>query len=303
MVQFGQYPSPAHTIMHLSDPHLLAGGAELFGTVDTDRALLHSLERLERFGTRPEAIVVTGDLADRGEPDAYARLKSLVEPVAERLGAELVWVMGNHDERPEFASILYGEPPTDAPQDRVHDMNGLRVVALDTSVPGYHHGELTDGQLEWLAGVLATPAPHGTIIALHHPPLPTPLELMAIIELRDQWRLAEIVRDTDVRAILGGHLHYSTHGTFAGIPVSVAAATCYTFDVSAGPDTTAGVYGAHAFNLVQVYEDRIVHSVVPADDFSQVNVYSADYLARLARMTAAERTAAFSRKSPPADPR
>ena len=62
-----------------------------------------------------------------------------------------------------------------ATQDRVHDVAGLRIVSLDTSVPGYHHGELTDDQLAWLADVLATPAPHGTLLALHHPPIPIPM--------------------------------------------------------------------------------------------------------------------------------
>ena len=63
-------------------------------------------------------------------------------------------------------------------------MDGLRIIALDTSVPGYHHGELTDAQLAWLADVLATPAPHGTLLALT-PPLPVPMMRAAeIIELR-----------------------------------------------------------------------------------------------------------------------
>ena len=71
--------------------------------------------------------------------------------------------------------------------DRVHDVDGLRIVSLDTSVPGYHHGEISDAQYEWLASVLAKPAPHGTLLAMHHPPIPVPmLPAAAIIELDDQ---------------------------------------------------------------------------------------------------------------------
>ena len=107
------------------------------------------------------------------------------------------------------------------PMDRVHDIAGLRVIVLDTSVPDYHHGEITPEQLQWLAAQLAEPAPFGTILAMHHPPIPSVQDLAVTVELRDQPRLARVLRGTDVRSILAGHLHYSTSGTFAGIPVSV----------------------------------------------------------------------------------
>ena len=212
MIQLGHYPPPTHTIVHVSDPHYLGGGRALYGLVDTDRTLARAFEQLERSGTHPAAIVITGDLADLGEPDAYRRLKADLEPIAARMGSAIIWVMGNHDERAPFASILLGEEPSLAPQDRVYDIEGLRVIALDSSVPGYHHGELTDDQLSWLAGVLAVPAAHGTLLALHHPPIPTPIELMAIIELQEQQKFSDVIRGTDVRGILAGHLHYSTFG-------------------------------------------------------------------------------------------
>ena len=81
---------------------------------------------------------------------------------------------------------------------------------------------------------------------------------MAIIELQEQQKLADVIRGTDVRGILAGHLHYSTHGTFAGIPVSVASATCYTIDASAPPDTLLGVDGGQSINLVNLYDDSVV---------------------------------------------
>src|SRR5439155_243446 len=81
------------------------------------------------------------------------------------LGAQVVWVMGNHDERGAYSQALFGEA-SDAPQDAVYDVNGLRIVSLDSTVPGYHHGELSAEQLAWLADVLADPAPHGPLLAL-----------------------------------------------------------------------------------------------------------------------------------------
>src|SRR3546814_12565775 len=81
-----------------------------------------------------------------------------------------VWGMGNHDDRASFREHLLpaeeAESPS-SPVDRVDELDGLRIVTLDTSVPGFHHGEISDAQLDWLAGVLSTPAPLGTILALH----------------------------------------------------------------------------------------------------------------------------------------
>jgi 3',5'-cyclic AMP phosphodiesterase CpdA len=295
-IQLGQYAPPTHTIAHVSDTHFLGGRRPLYGAVDTDGHLARALEQLERSGRRPEAIVITGDLADLGEPDAYQRLKAQVEPVAERMGSRIVWVMGNHDEREPYSSILFDEEPSTAPQDRIYDFEGLRLISLDSTVPGYHHGEITDAQLDWLQGVLAFPAVHGTILALHHPPLPSPVEVMAILELQEQSRLAEVLEGSDVRAILAGHLHHSMNGTFAGIPVSVAAATCYTIDTSGPIDALVGVDGGQSINLVDVYPHAVVSSIIPVTSSPQVTGFDGVVLERLAAMTPHERREAFSNK-------
>lgn len=298
MNRYGQHPNPLHTIAHFSDPHFLDANRPLYDAVDTEANLIEALALLERSGTNPEAIVFTGDLADLGEPEAYIRLRATVEPVADRMGTRIIWVMGNHDERAAYQRLLFDEEGTDAPQDRVYELGGLRIISIDSTVPGYHHGDISDSQLQWLADQLATPAEHGTLLALHHPPIPTPLDIMALLELQQQDRLADVVRGTDVRGILGGHLHYSTHSLFAGVPVSVASATCYTLDLSAPPRTLSGVSGAQAFNLVHVYADRIVHSIVPVSRHAEVSGFGADMIALLDEMTHDERIEKFSRKNP-----
>ncbi|GAA2247307.1 phosphodiesterase [Herbiconiux moechotypicola] len=271
-----EYPRPNHFLLHISDTHLLAGGGKLYGSVASEELLRQVFDELEASGGRPEAIVFTGDLADKGEPDAYARLRAIVEPAAARLGAQVIWVMGNHDDRAAFRAGLFGEVPTDRAVDRVYDVNGLRVITLDSTVPGHHHGEVTGDQLDWLAEELALPAAHGTILAMHHPPVPSVLDLAVSVELRDQKGLAEVLEGTDVRSIIAGHLHYSTTATFAGIPVSVASATCYTQDLNVPVGGTRGRAGAQAFNLVHVYDHTVLHSVVPVGDFPALDYITAE---------------------------
>ncbi|WP_327110140.1 phosphodiesterase [Nocardia sp. NBC_01730] len=265
ITRVAEHPRPDHVLFHFSDTHLLAGDDALYGDVDADLRLRQLLEQAASSRIRPTAIVFTGDLTDQGEPAAYDKLKAIVEPFARSLRTPIVWVTGNHDDRAALRTQLLGEHASTSPLDRVHLIDGLRVIALDTSVPGHHYGEITDDQLAWLRSVLAGPAPFGTILAMHHPPVPCVLDLAVTVELRDQRRLADVLDGSDVRAILAGHLHYSTSATFAGIPVSVASATCYSQDLGVAQGGTRGRDGAQAFNYVHVYPDTVVHSVVPID--------------------------------------
>jgi 3',5'-cyclic-AMP phosphodiesterase len=294
-VQYGQYPAPRFTVAHLSDIHLLAHSRQ-YGVIDTEAGLTLLLERLRRMERQPDVLVFTGDLADKAEPAAYARLRELVEPFAAGIGAQVVWVVGNHDERAPYAKGLF-DSDDDGSQDRVYDVRGLRVIALDTSVPEYHHGQLTADQLAWLRDLLSTPSEHGTLLAMHHPPIPVPmLEPAAIIELFDQDRLAEVVEGSDVRQILGGHYHFTSHSTFAGIPVSVASASCYATDPAPLDRLISGVDGHQAFNMVHVYDDRIVHSVIPIPEAPEVSGQPATMREALEALSPEERREIISRK-------
>ncbi|WP_084478667.1 phosphodiesterase [Nocardia jejuensis] len=258
-----EHPRADHVLFHFSDTHLIADDADLYGAVDAAARLNMLLGQAEASRISPTAIVFTGDLTDQGEPGAYRKLRDMVEPWAARIGAPLVWVAGNHDDRAVLRETLLGETGSAAPFDRVHTFDGLRIIVLDTTVPGHHWGEITDDQLDWLRAVLAEPAPFGTILAMHHPPVPCVQDLAVTVELRDQRRLADVLDGTDVRAILAGHLHFSTSATFAGIPVSVASATCYSQDMAVREGGQRGRDGAQAFNYVHVFPDTITHSVVP----------------------------------------
>ncbi|MEE2522571.1 phosphodiesterase [Pseudarthrobacter sp. J75] len=268
-----EHPRPRHFLVHISDPHLLGGPEPLYGAVDSEASLRQLFAELQASGARPEAVIFTGDLTDQGTPDAYAKLRSIVEPACRALQAKVIWAMGNHDDRANFRAGLFDQAGNDAPVDQSYYLNGLRIITLDTSVPGFHHGELSEAQLDWLSAELETPAPDGTVLAMHHPPIPSVLDLAVLVELRGQAALAAVLRNSDVRTIIAGHLHYSSTGMFAGIPVSVASASCYTQDLNVPIGGTRGRDGAQAFNLVHVYEHTIVHSVVPLGAGETVGEY------------------------------
>jgi Icc protein len=263
-VRYTEYPDPDLLLVHFSDVHLLGTDDLLYGVADATGHLERALAGLEASGAHPAALVFTGDIADTGDQDAYRRIRAAVGPVAHRLGAKVLWLMGNHDDRATFRRELLGQQNSDlSPVDAVHVFDGLRVISLDTTVPGHHHGRVGDQQLDWLRQELATPAPRGTVLAMHHPPLPSIVEQAVTCELVDQRALADVVRGSDVRTILAGHIHHTSFGSFAGIPVSVATASSYTQDLTMLQGGMRTEDANQGYNLVHVYEDTVLHSVVP----------------------------------------
>lgn len=269
-----QYPEASHTIIHISDTHLIGNDDGLYSsTSKPDLYLKELFSRLEESGAEPDVIIFTGDLADQGETAAYEKIRKIVEPAVTRMGAELIWVMGNHDDRFKLRESLTDETPSYEPVDKVYDINGLRLIVLDSTVPGHHYGLVSPEQRSWLKSILSTPAEHGTILALHHPPLPSVLPLASVVELQEQDDLATVLRGTDVRSIIAGHLHYSSFGTFAGIPVSVASSTCYTQDLMVEVGGTRGHDEAQGFNVIKVFPNTILHSAVPLKEGSTVGKF------------------------------
>ena len=101
-----------------------------------------------------------------------------------------------------------------------------------------------------------------------------------------------------MRGILAGHLHYSTSGTFAGVPVNVAAATCYTMNLARPGDAVNGMDAGQSFHLVHVYDDTITHSVVPVTQAPTGDYFSPEWVERMARLSPEQRLEEFSRKPP-----
>lgn len=255
-------PTATHRIGHISDSHFTGSGL-LHGRIPTADTFAAALAALVGSGVPVDAVVHTGDVADDGEPAAYRTARAVLADVD---GPPVLAVPGNHDDRAAMREHLLGLAGSADPLDAVHDIGGLRLVLLDSSIPGRVEGGFDPAQLDWLAAVLAEPAPHGTVLALHHPPVPVEVTGLQRLHLTGQHRLAAVVAGSDVRAILGGHLHYATTSVFAGVPVFVAPATAYTIALTAPGGGVAGLDGGRAVGVLTCYDDgRVGWSLLPAD--------------------------------------
>lgn len=261
-----EYPTPNHVLVHISDPHFVAEGL-LYGEMDPRPGLVEVLDAIERSRIQPDALIVSGDLTDKGREEAYRQIRTLCDGYAARMGTRIIWAMGNHDDRTNFQRLMLDEEPQPGPVYRRYDLGGLRVLVLDSSIPGLHHGEIGEDQLRWLEQELEVPADDGTLLVIHHPPVPPVQDLAVLSELRNQEPLAQVLKGSDVIGILSGHTHCSTFSGFAGIPVSVASATSYTQELALPAGQMQGRDGARSFNLVRIHGRTFVSAVVPVGTY------------------------------------
>jgi 3',5'-cyclic AMP phosphodiesterase CpdA len=248
----------SYLLVQISDIHLTTSGTLPPGVRPRDN-LVRALGVLESSGMRPYVILLTGDLTNSGDPACYDDLRAVVGGVAKAAGATVVYLPGNHDDRAAFRRHLL-DADGDAPINQTHRHDGLRVIALDSIVPAHDHGVLTDEALGYLRAELATPAPDGTILALHHPPIPSPIKPMAVIALRDPGRLRDVIEGSDVRLIVAGHNHHEALGVLGTTPVWVSPATAYRLD-TISTDANRG-YPGSAFSRIDLTPDGPVVTVI-----------------------------------------
>lgn len=245
-------------ILHLSDTHVTASGIDMDG-VDAVAALdgiLDGARHVPDLG----AVVVSGDIADDGSAAGCAAVLERVGAFAAERGIPHIYSTGNHDARGPFREVL-GSGHRDAnggdrgrrldPESdlcaAVSFLGEVRIITLDSLVPGKTHGFLDEHQLACLTAELATPTRDGTILVLHHPPLHlASLPWVAGVVLRNISALGRVVRGSDVHVILTGHLHFQASGFLAGIPVWVTPGVVTRIDTTAPPHLVRGVLGAGA---------------------------------------------------------
>ncbi|MEU8796023.1 phosphodiesterase [Spirillospora sp. NPDC048819] len=208
-------------IAQLSDIHLAAGRD---GQVDDGsgpvRALRAAVSSLLSLPARPDAVVLTGDLADGGRPAEYARLHALLSP----LPMAVYPMPGNHDDRDEMrkvfndhaAVVATGTVPR-APVQYAVDVAGVRLVCCDTTVDGHPHGHMSEDRLTWLDTTLAAAPETPTVVATHHPPFPIGIRFIDDMRFVDPAGFASVIsKHRQVVRVISGHVHRASVGSVAG---------------------------------------------------------------------------------------
>jgi 3',5'-cyclic-AMP phosphodiesterase len=228
-------------IAQISDLHIKPEGKLAYGVVDTAPYLVRAVAWLNALEPQPDVVLATGDLVDRGSPEEYARLREMLGP----LRAPVFLIPGNHDARgplrEAFASHAY-LPDGGEFLHYVVDGYPLRLIGLDTTIPGKESGQMCDERLAWLDARLAEQPAKPTVIFMHHPPFATGIALMDALGLENGDKMADVVRrHAQVERVLCGHVHRPIQVRWAGTIASVAPSTAHQVTLSFRPS------GDHSF--------------------------------------------------------
>jgi 3',5'-cyclic-AMP phosphodiesterase len=221
-------------IAQITDTHVSTPDSRNDRDFRTAEHLERAVAHLNALTPRPDVVLATGDLVERGEPEEYERLRELLEPLA--MPAFLI--PGNHDERGGLVRAFdrHRYLPRDGGvlQYVVEDWP-VRLVALDTLIPGESGGRLDAERLAWLAARLAEAPDRPTVVLMHHPPFVTGMRKMDEMGLDGTDALAAVIRrHPQVERLVCGHLHRSIVRRFAGTVACTSPATAHQIALDLG---------------------------------------------------------------------
>lgn len=226
-------------IAQISDLHVQAAGALVYGVVDTHARVQAAIAHLNRLSPQPDLVVATGDLVQNGTLADYQQLRDLLT----NLQAPIYLMPGNHDHaanlRQAFADHAYLSGPGDHLSYVVDDYP-IRMIMLDNTSPGKKAGEIDDCRLAWLEAKLVQAPAAPTLIFMHHPPFTTGIPWMDRHRLEGSEALAKLIlRHRQVERISCGHLHRVMVCRWAGTIASTQPSLAHQGYFDQRPDTAS----------------------------------------------------------------
>jgi 3',5'-cyclic AMP phosphodiesterase CpdA len=181
------------------------------------------IDRLVAGPNRPDLLLMSGDLTESGDAQSYARLAEAVS-----VCPFPTWAMvGNHDDRTALLAAFPQTPSADGFVHYVLELDGLRIIVLDTLEPGRHGGAFCEARVAWLRAQLAADTVTPTYIAMHHPPFESGITWLDS-SAGEAWiaRFATAVAGfLQIKGIIAGHLHRVIHTVWNGIAITVCKST------------------------------------------------------------------------------
>ena len=229
-------------IAHLSDPHVRPVGELYQGVVDSNAQFAAAIAHVNALDPRPDLMLLSGDLVDHGHAGEYAMLARLLAD----LKMPVLAIPGNHDEREAFRTAFAGRSwlPAGGPVNYVFEDRGpVRIVGFDVTLPGQHHGIVSEEGAVWLDHVLAAEPTRPTIVMMHQPPFDTGIPYMDPYSCREGQRLAAVLaRHPQVERLLCGHVHRVMQLRFGSTTLCTAPSTSTAIALQLRPDARPASY-------------------------------------------------------------
>lgn len=262
-------------LAHISDLHVMVPGDLAYGVVDTGPMVESAIARLA--ADSPDLVIITGDLVHNAQIAEYQRLRAMLQP----LRMPVYLLPGNHDDRTLIRQVFLTHtylPSTDCLQYTVEDYP-LRLIMLDTNVPGKAHGELDAKRLAWLDQQLSQQPDRPTLLFMHHPPFTTGIDLMDDCRLAQPASLENIVKKYDCIWRIGcGHLHRPIQKLWAGTLVYTVPSPVHQVSLDLVSDAQSGTFVMEppAYQLHLWNEDELISHMQYIDQYDGPYPFSAE---------------------------
>jgi Icc protein len=213
----------APRILHLTDLHLFASTRKSLRGVVTQRSLDRMLERVQRQGWPPDAILLTGDLVHDESRAGYERLRERFAA----FGPPVYCIAGNHDD-PQVMREVLDAPPLQCAGSAT--FGAWCIVMLETHVPGEDGGTLSPETLRRLDETLTAQASHHALLCMHHHPVSIGSAWLDVLAISNRDALFGVInRHANVRGLLWGHVHQVFDEQTGDLRLLSTPSTCIQF--------------------------------------------------------------------------
>lgn len=213
-------------LVQITDTHILPPGELLYGQVDTSVHLREVVAEIQRIRPVPDLLVITGDLVERPDPESYEFFRELIDPI--RIPTYVL--PGNHDDPEMMLDAFADRPwfPAEAPTYQYAiEVNGFRLLALNSHIGGSELPEFDGEHLAWLADELPR-SDKPTLVAIHHPPMKTGIEFIDMGGSEWFQGMKSVLEGQEhVHLVICGHCHTDMAGRIAHVPVYMCGSVAH----------------------------------------------------------------------------
>lgn len=209
-------------IAHISDLHIAGWGKKAYGIAPTAENLANCVAHINQLKPAPDIVLVTGDITYSGLLEEVERTASILA----QLRYPFYILPGNHDDRSSLWSVFGGQACPAMDQGFInYVIKGypIRLIGLDSTVPGEPGGEFCAIRAQWLDDQLAEANGQPTVIFMHHPPVKCGvLETDVDGFIGADWFGDIVEKYPNIKSIFCGHIHLQAHVGWRGTVVDTA---------------------------------------------------------------------------------
>lgn len=212
-------------LVQLSDCHLFGCHEKTgYGDIAPVKSLKALLQQV--MSESPDAVVITGDISGDDSVESYTVFANLMKHYLRKIPWRVI--PGNHDNNAAFESVLAthwlraGHP---------WSVGNVYVHGLDTRFRGTL-GLIDAVEIEATLAAYQHHACQQHLLCLHHHPVTTH-SWMDKHRLHNVELLDKLLDDTNITAIIHGHIHAETVAKLQSTPVYGAPSTCWQWQLGA----------------------------------------------------------------------